>query len=231
MTNALSEDDILLAGEYVLGLLEPDARTQAEQRMAEDGRFADEVAAWQQRLTPIFTAEAAPVPAGLWVGIRSALAGQDASRLAGAAVRFWKLVAGSSAAVAAGLALLLLTPVNDRSDPVPAAPTMVAALASPEGRGAMTIAFDPQRAELLITPVAIQASGRYPELWLIDARGEARSLGFVDAYRTTRLSVAPALRHRIRQGMALAVTLEGDRRAPHARAAGPVLVSGTLSAI
>jgi anti-sigma-K factor RskA len=222
----LSEDDIVLAGEAALGLLDRANEAVVASRIATDANFAAEVLAWQERLTPMLAADAAPPPAKIWNDIRAKIGAVPTRRAANTSVTLWKSIAGGATAVAATLAFMLVNPPAPR--PIAPAPTLVAALGSETGRAAMTAAYDTQRGELVVTPVAMKADGRFPELWVIDASGDARSLGFVDATSATRVAVNPELRARMKSGMTLAVTLEPDGTAPHAKAAGPVIVSGKI---
>jgi anti-sigma-K factor RskA len=229
MTRPLSDEDIILAGEYVLGLLEGDEEMKAADRLATDDAFAAEVATWQQRLVPLLAAPPEPASAKMLEDIRAHIGAAPNTNSSNQIVRLWQGVAGAAVAAAASLALfVIVSPDKPPTTPAPSA-MMVAALASETGKSAMTVAYQPDRAELLVTPVAFEAPGRYPELWLIDGQGNAQSLGFVDAGRATRIAVDPALRAHLKHGMSLAVTLEADRNAPHAKAAGPVIVSGTIT--
>ena len=45
-----NRDDKALAGEYVLGLLEGEARAETERRIASDAEFAREVEGWRTRM-------------------------------------------------------------------------------------------------------------------------------------------------------------------------------------
>lgn len=222
----LSEDDIVLAGEAALGLLDSAGEAIVASRIATDMRFAAEVAAWQDRFVPMLATTTAPPSAKIWDGIRAQIGAVPTRRAANTSVRLWQSIAGGATAVAATLAFMLVNPPAPRmSEPTP---TLVAALGSETGRAAMTAAYDTRRGELVVTPVAMKADGRFPELWVIDASGDAKSLGFVDAESATRVSVGPALRARMKSGMTLAVTLESDDVAPHAKAAGPIIVSGKI---
>jgi len=60
-------DDRMLAGEYVLGLLEGAAKLEAERRLASDPAFAREVESWRVRFAA-FDDAAEPQPVGdeLW---------------------------------------------------------------------------------------------------------------------------------------------------------------------
>lgn len=221
----LSEDDIILAGEAALGLLDRAGEAVVASRIATDPRFAAEVAAWQDRFAPMLAHEPTPPSARLWQNIAARIGEAPGRRAAnGPSLRLWQGLAGGATAVAATLAFMLVNPPA----PPPSAPTLVAALGSESGRAAMTAAYDSQRAELLITPVAMAADAGFPELWVIDASGDAKSLGFVKADGATRVAVGPALRDRMKSGMTLAVTLEPDGTAPHAKATGPVVVSGKI---
>lgn len=222
----LSEDDIILAGEAALGLLDRAGEAVVASRIATDPQFAAEVRAWQDRFVPLAAGDAAPPPARIWNDIRVKIGEVPTRRAANSSVTLWKSIAGGATAVAATLAFMLVNPPAPR--PTAPTPTLVAALGSETGRAAMTAAYDMQRGELVVTPVAMQADGGFPELWVIDAAGEAKSLGFVNAANATRVAVAPALRERMKSGMTLAVTLEPDGSAPHAKAAGPVIVSGKI---
>lgn len=224
----LSDDDIVLAGEAALGLLDRAGEAVVAARIASDTQFAAEVAAWHERFAPLLRGEATPVPTGLWDEIRARTARSPAQRAANSGVRLWQAIAGTATAAAGALTLMILNP--PATAPVEGASSrmLVAALASDSGRGAMTASYYADRGELLITPVAMNAGNRFPELWVIDDKGDARSLGFVSAKNATRLRVDEALKTRMSRGMTLAVTLEPDATAPHAKASGPVAVIGKM---
>jgi len=222
----LSDDDIILAGEAALSLLDRAGEAVVASRIATDANFAAEVSAWQDRFAPMLAADTAPPPAKIWNDIRVKIGTMPTRRGANTSVRVWQSIAGGATAVAAALAVMLINPPAPR--PTEPSPTLVAALGSETGRAAMTAAYDMRRGELVVTPVAMKAGGRFPELWVIDASGDAKSLGFVDATSATRVAIDPAMRTRMKSGMTLAVTLEADHTAPHAKAAGPVIVSGKI---
>ncbi|MEK6637310.1 MAG: anti-sigma factor [Pseudomonadota bacterium] len=222
----LSDDDITLAGETALGLLDAAGEAVVAARIATDPQFAAEIAVWQDRFATMILAGAAPPPAKMWNDIRLKMGAVPTRLAANTSLRLWQGIAGGATAIAATLAFLLVNPPAPRS--VAPSQTLVAALGSETGRAAMTAAYNTQRGELVVMPVAVEADGRFPELWVIDASGEAKSLGFVDATSATRVPVDPALQARIKSGMTLAVTLEADRSAPHEKAAGPIVVSGKI---
>ena len=60
-------DEIPLAAEYVLRLLDGEELIEARRRVAEEAAFADEVAWWEERLAPLFDEIGAKTPsAELW---------------------------------------------------------------------------------------------------------------------------------------------------------------------
>lgn len=64
----------ILAGEYVLGVLDAAQRSEAEQRIANDPGFARLVSQWENRLAPMLDALGSEaVPAHVWPRIRTAL--------------------------------------------------------------------------------------------------------------------------------------------------------------
>ena len=112
----LSEDDIALAGEYALGLLDPATDASATARIATDADFAAEVEAWRMRLRPIIDSNDTPAPQSVWNAVDAALpqpTGQDVGR---GSLRIWQMIAGISTSAAAILAVILL------QQPAPVAP-------------------------------------------------------------------------------------------------------------
>lgn len=222
---ALSDDDIVLAGEAALGLLDRAGEASVAARIATDPAFAAEVNAWSERLSPLLVSAAEPPSAQVWNAVHAKLDTAATRRPANGPVRLWQAIAGTATAVAATLAIMLVNPPAQAPTP---SNTLIAALGSETGRAAMTAAYDERRGELVMTPVALDVGARFAELWVIDGAGDAKSLGFVDGNSATRVPVALALRTRMKSGMTLAVTLENDNGAPHAKAAGPIVVSGKI---
>jgi anti-sigma-K factor RskA len=85
--------------------------------------------------------------------------------------------------------------------------------------------------ELLITPVGIDTQQLYPELWIINAAGEAKSLGIVAHDHASRIIVSAALRDRMTAGATLAITAEPAGGAPGGKATGPVIVIGEMQTL
>ena len=222
-----------LAGEYVLGTLDA-----AEARaVRDDPAMADAIAEWEARLSPLLALmpQEAP-PVGVWDRIERSLEGVSgltrapagAARAARAAqssrpVRtpwFSRLWAVGATAVAAGLALLLVT---QRPEP---APLMTVLLTSREAP-AFLVEAD-RGGEIRLAALNNQAvpEGRVRELWALPPGATApTSLGLVP--QDGRISVR---RDAIRPepGMLIEISLEPPGGSPIGRPTGPVLFVGRL---
>lgn len=227
-TGTLSEDDIALAGEYVLGLLHGADAALAAARIATDAVFAAEVVAWQERLAPLAGADAQGVPPALWDRIVTSIPQEQGGGAPARLLRLWQGVAAVSTAAAAAFALLLVT----RPAPpalVPAPSPMVAALSSSDGPTALTASYDPASGKLLMQPVHMEMGRRYPELWLIPVGGTAVSLGMINAKGASFVIVPATLRTKMGAGVTLAITPEPAGGAPGGKATGPVLAAGVMT--
>jgi anti-sigma-K factor RskA len=220
----LTPDDVALAGEYALGLLDPAEQAATTARIATDPDFAAEVEAWRLRLQPMLDGPDAVPPDGLWQRIEGGLpreTGQDT----GVALRWWKGASFVSTGIAAALAtMLLLQPAPEA--PPPAAP-MVAALSGDSGT-VLTAHYEAETGQLVITPIKLDTGARVPELWVVPEDGEARSLGIMRQNQPTRVAVPAALRPHMHRGVTLAITPEPEGGAPGGKATGPIIASGTI---
>jgi len=225
----LTEDDITLAGEYVLGLLEAAQEASATARIAVDPAFAAEVEAWRVRLMPMLGTEQAP-PAHIWTSIENALPASTGQDLAPRQLTFWRAVSGISMTAAIFMAVLLLQKPDAAPQLAPQSP-MVAALGSETGNAAMTAQYDARQGTMLLTPVALDTGTLYPELWIIPEDGKARSMGMIDPKNPTQMLVTPDMRQYVHKGALLAVTPEPPQGAPGGVATGPILASGKINTL
>lgn len=226
----LGEGDIALAGEYVLGLLDPVAEASAAARVATDADFAGEVEAWQTRLQPMIEGTDTAARPSVWEAVVANLpqaTGQDIGR---GAVRVWQALAGASTMAAAILAALLLQQSPSAVAPAPASP-LVAALGSETGGASLTARYDSQSGKMLLTPVSLDTGALYPELWVVPADGQARSLGMVRGDSASEIVVSPEMRQFVGQGAILAITPEPQSGAPGGKATGPIIASGKITTV
>jgi anti-sigma-K factor RskA len=235
IADMLNEDDIALAGEYVLGVLDAAEHDAAHARIESDAVFAAEVAAWEQRLNPLLNHPAeTPAPyvfdrISASLPAPRAVASNDNSRT----LRWWQGISGAAIAASLVMAVMLFNTNAPPAVVAPPAPSqiLVAAMSATQGSQAMTARYDVGAGELLITPVAIDTKKLYPELWIINPAGEAKSLGMLAQDRPSKIIVSPALRDRMAAGSKLAVTAEPIGGAPGGKATGPVVVIGDIQTI
>jgi anti-sigma-K factor RskA len=235
-SDMLNDDDIVLAGELVLGILDPAEHDAAQARVEQDTAFAAEVAAWETRLNPllhhldeapgphVFDRIAATLPASAHISV----AQNDNIR----SLRWWQGISGAAIAASLVMAVMLFNTNTPPAVVVPApSQILVAAMAAETGPQAMTARYDVRAGELLITPVAVNTKRLYPELWIINAAGEAKSLGMLAQDRPSKITVTPELRSRIITGSKFAVTAEPAGGAPGGKATGAVVVIGDIQTI
>ncbi|HJU07683.1 MAG TPA: anti-sigma factor [Rhodanobacteraceae bacterium] len=231
--------------EYVLGVLDADARAAVEREIERDPHAAAEVARWQKYLLPL-AEDVAPVtpPDQAWTRLRAALGlAAPESRTAieprrvsvWQSVTFWRWLALGAGAVAAACIVLLLVVPRTPSAP-PAAQQLAYATARIEqdnGLPGWTATLDASRARIVLVPAAPGAipAGRMPELWLIPSSGKPIALGVFRPDRATSLGVRRDLLARINAQTLLAVSIEPPGGSPTGQPTGPVIGKGTLNGI
>lgn len=225
----LSENDIALAGEYVLGLLDAAEHVTAQARVSTDAVFAAEVDAWRERLASMAGGSDTAAPDKVWASIDAALpraTGQDG---ASGNLRLWQGLTAASLAVAAYLGFLVANPpvVPTAATPAP----LVAALGSENGKAAITARYDVQNGELLLTPVALDTGKLYPELWIIPADGTPHSLGMMAAGKSTIVALTPEMQKFMAAGGTLAITSEPEQGGPGGKPSGPIVASGKITVL
>lgn len=225
----LNENDIALAGEYVLGLLDAAEHASAQARIATDTVFAAEVDAWRDRLTSMVSGADIAAPEKLWDNINAALPIATGQDIGSGNLRLWQGLTAASLAVAAYLGFLVANPpvVPTLETPAP----LVAALGSDSGKAAITARYDLQSGELLLTPVLLDTGKLYPELWIIPANGIPHSLGIMAADKPTVVAVTPEIRQFLAVGGTLAITSEPEQGGPGGKPSGAVIASGKITVL
>lgn len=239
--------DDLLAGEFVLGVLDTAQQRTLRARVASDRAFAQRVADWDQRLAP-WLADIEPVeaPAQMWARICLQLGWNENER---APVGFWQSLGFWRAAtvlstVVAVAAIVWTTQIARTPSPqqppvaqqVPPQPETgakaVTPLAHDDGTPGWLASVDRTNGTVLVVPVpaAPDPHGRVPELWLIPAGKAPRSLGLVSINKSYTVTVPDDVRAALVAGSVLAVTLEPSAGIPHAAPTGPIIAKGAIQA-
>ena len=221
------DEDIALAAELALGLLEGDALAAARRRQLADPAFAAAVERWALDFAPLALGGVdVPVATGLWTRIEARLPLGDSGAVV--ALRHWRATAiAASAAAVVLLAILLLRPVPQ---PVvlPPQPVVVAQITGTEG-ATFAARYDVDQGMLHVRTEQMPASRKAPELWVIPASGKPVSLGLVATHGGRDMAVAPAHRALLTEGATLAVTMEDAATAPHAGPSGPPVAAGKIT--
>jgi anti-sigma-K factor RskA len=228
MTN-LSDDDIILAGEYVLGLLDAAGEATASARMATDPDFAAEVEAWRERLAPMLVGNEVP-SAHIWDAIQNSLPAPTGQDVESGKLLFWRTLTGISVGAAAILGILLLQKPEAVAPPAPEAP-LIAALGSETGTASLTASYEAESGRMIVTPVSLDTGELYPELWIIPADGTPHSLGIVASDKATSMTVPLEARQYMGSGGTLAITPEPQTGGPGGKPSGQVIASGKITTI
>ncbi|HZX71775.1 MAG TPA: anti-sigma factor [Rhodanobacter sp.] len=226
--------------EYVLGVLDADARAEVAHEMRSSGEAATAVALWQRRLQPLTEeiAEVAPAPY-VWARIHEALQLDVPSR-AKPRQRLWDNLAlwhwlglGASAVAVALLVVVTLPRLAPTPSPTTAAVAyMASTIKQDNGTTGWTATMDLQHARMVVVPAApaALAQGRAPELWLIPAGQKPISVGMISRDQPTTLALAPALLAQLGPTAALAVSVEPPGGSPTGQPTGPVIAKGAIGA-
>jgi anti-sigma-K factor RskA len=234
--------DDVLAGEFVLGVLDTTQHREAQARVVSDRAFAQRVAQWEQRLAPwLADIEPVEVPPQVWTRICLRLGWSDSERAGGGfwqSLSFWRAATVLSTVVAvAAIAWTLQiarTPAPPTAQQPPSQPEAVAKAVTPldhdDGTPGWLASVDRTLGTVLMVPVptAPDAAGRVAELWLIPAGKAPRSLGLVSTDKSYTVKVPDDVRAALVSGSVLAVTLETAAGVPHAAPSGPIIAKGAI---
>lgn len=226
--------------EYVLGVLDADARQQVEREMAGSEAAAAAVERWRRRLLPLAQEiPPEPPPPHLWQRIRGELQLDAPHRPPEMAsrpgiresLRFWhrlSLATGMLLAAACVAIVVLIV----RRPPVPPIPYMASTITETGGRVGWTATMDITRARMIVVPAAPRgvSAGRSAELWLIPRGGKPIAVGVISATAPIIIRLAPALLSRLGPTAVLAVSVEPAGGSPTGQPTGPVIGQGTIGA-
>lgn len=238
------EDRDQLAAEFALGALGGPELAQARALAESDPSFRAEIARWSGRLSPLLddVPPAAP-PAELWSAIEQQIGSTPATAAPATnviqlrrRVGIWRGIAAGATALAASLALVLVTQPPPAAPP-PAAATIAASAPAPmvallgdEARDMKLVAsWDPAQRRLMVAAASdLPADPTHAhELWMIPPDGKPRSLGTMPGPKM-RATLDLPMANELREGVTLALSVEPMGGSPTGQPTGPVIASGKL---
>jgi anti-sigma-K factor RskA len=238
-TPADHRHDDLRHAEYVLGVLDADARAAVEHEMRNNPQVATTVALWQRHLTPLADDIDAVAPASyVWARIHDAL---DLATTPAAAPRphsmwdnlcLWRWLGISASVVAAACVVVMFALPRMTTTPSTInAGYMAATITQDNGITGWTATMDLQHARMIVVPAtpAAFAQGRTPELWLIPPGGKPLSLGVIARDKPTSIALRTELLTRLSAQALLAVSVEPAGGSPTGQPTGPVVAKGAIS--
>ena len=227
-------EDAVLAGEYVLGLLEGGDLESFERRLARESKLLDEVTYWRARFADLdATAQPHAVSADLWKRIEHSIVQPRRvgiierpswSDRIWSSLGFWR---GASFAGAAA-SLMLVVAVGLLAGRATPQPLIVAVLQTDDALpGAIVEAFGD--GSIVVVPLRdIQVPpGKALEVWtLFDKQRGPVSLGLISRAERARFQTTglPA-----REDQLYEITLEPETGSPIGRPTGPILMKGLAS--
>ena len=199
-----SEELSVLAGEFVLGVLDAHESDEVAAALAVNAELRRAVVFWERRLHPLSSlAISAEPPSGTWQAIEARIRTKTAKPVTKSFwtnLALWRWSTAGFAAAAAALALWIA------AKPVPG-PSLVL------------------RAVTTATP----PSDRAFELWAIaPGATQPRSLGVISPNGELKLSRLPA---DLRDGATLAISIEPIGGSPTQLPSGPVVYIGSVKAV
>ena len=213
-----------LAAQYVLGTLRGRARRRFEFLMRRDRAIAEDVARWEEALTPL--AERVPAlqpPQRVWSQIEARLAPRAAPA---ARAGFWRgfgLIAGGLASVL--LAFFVWISSGPRGEPV-----FVAVLADTAPRMVVSM-HQPDLLRVRVVKPWGGMENHSLELWVLPKEGAPRSLGLVtNAVGDTLIKITTA-DPRVQGANALAVSMEPPGGSPTGQPTGTVVCQGMIAPV
>lgn len=213
-----------LAGEYVLGLLDPVETREIAAALATDPELRKAVAFWEEHLHPL-SALATPTepPPGLWNGIATRLDGAPPERHAPQwwnRPSPWRWATGGLAAVAAALLLyIVLSPLS---------PSYIALLRAPQHEQPSWVATIDRKGLTIRTVIAASPPpDRAFELWVIAPGSTSpQALGIIPKDGVLHVRALPS---DVRLGATLAISVEPPGGSPAKRPTGPVVFVGGVT--
>jgi anti-sigma-K factor RskA len=237
-TSADDGNDELRYAEYVLGVLDADARAAVAHEVATTSEAAVAVALWQRRLMPLADEidELTPAP-NVWTRIHDTLQLATPDRAQPRKglwdnLQLWRWLGIGASALAVALLVVVSLPRTARTPTVVSAGYMASTIQQDNGSTGWIATMDLEHARMVVVPAmpVAFAKGRAPELWLIPAGGKPISVGMIARDKPVTLTLDPALLAQLGPTAALAVSVEPMGGSPTGQPTGPVIGKGAIGA-
>jgi anti-sigma-K factor RskA len=243
-TSADEGNDNLRYAEYVLGVLDADARAAVAQEVQTNDEAAAAVALWQRRLMPLSDDIASVTPgAYVWARIHDYLrldvlatsARPAASKGLWNNLALWHWLGIGASALAVALVVVVAVPHREPTPAIAVATAdagyMVSTIQQDNGVTGWTATMDLDRARMVVVPAApaALASGRAPELWLIPKGGKPISVGMIAQNAPTTITLDKSLLAKLGPTALLAVSVEPVGGSPTGQPTGAVIAKGSIS--
>jgi anti-sigma-K factor RskA len=223
------EDDVMLAAEYALGVMQGADRDAFAARIANEPALAAKVRAWDEHFTG-FADGIAPVapPPKLQSKVQERLFGKpEAKPSFWNSLNLWRGLAFASVAALVAMSAYTLRPAIEQ----PSGGALMAQVAGETNAVTLAAYYDEAKGELRLNRVAgSAATGRSFELWLIAGQDAPVSLGVLPPENVTRVLIPERLRAKFKDGV-LAISDEPTGGSTTGAPTGTVLATGKLTVI
>jgi anti-sigma-K factor RskA len=237
--NTHNDDDRnnLRYAEYVLGVLDADARASVAREITENTEAATAVARWQQHLVPLArTLPDAVPPAHVWSRITQSLRWNDghrhpARRSLLESLRLWQWVGVGASVLAAACVVIMLRTVTVPTHEIAAHTLMVSSIKQTNGVVGWTATMDLSRKEMIVVPATPAAYAKdRSTLWLIPHGGKPISVGVFKPNDTNVMPLNASLLSQLGPTAVLAISVEPMGGSPTGQPTGPVVAQGQIGA-
>ncbi len=226
--------DEVLAGEYVLGVLNLSERQQVEVRLRHDRPFAAIVRRWEANLAHFNVDYDEETPPDVtFAEIERRIFGPGAPRASSNLIEgIWNSLPVWRALSVAAIGTLAFVFGLDWASELRPRPSqqMTAELAGKDSAISLIAHYDGASGHLAMTPVATGgANEKSLELWLVEGEQPPISLGVLPQTGQGEILIPETMRTRLADGVVLAVSLEPFGGSPTGKATGPIVAAGEIS--
>lgn len=233
MASASPEDRSVLAAELALGLLDGDALQDARALQRDDPDFAADVDRWHRHFELLFEQwPAHDAPPSLLRRLQAAAGIAPANDNS---PTFWKWTTAVASAVAAALAIVLVSQPTLQTlpppGPVEAAPRQLAvAFDLGEAPGAVPALVNLTDRRIQMPSGLDIPAGRIAQLWLIEGQDAPKPIGLFEP-TPNGLAATITLNRDLPAGAVLAISIEPPGGSPTGLPTGPVVATGQINPV